>query len=53
MNIPAYFICDAACWATYSLPGHTVGAVGDGEDSYSTRPTVEKPPTRRRCRRIS
>ena len=34
MNIPAYFICDAACWATYSLPGHTVGAVGDGEDSY-------------------
>ncbi|MFR6288726.1 FAD-binding protein [Adlercreutzia equolifaciens] len=34
VNIPAYFICDAACWATYSLPGHTVGAVGDGEDSY-------------------
>lgn len=34
INIPAYFICDAACWATYSLPGHIVGAVGDGEDSY-------------------
>lgn len=34
INIPAYFICDAACWATYSLPGHIVGAVGEGEDSY-------------------
>ncbi|MEY8315280.1 FAD-dependent oxidoreductase [Adlercreutzia muris] len=34
VNIPAYFICDAACWATYSLPGHTVGAVGEGDGSY-------------------
>lgn len=34
INIPAYFICDSACWSTYSLPGHIVGAVGNGEGSY-------------------
>lgn len=38
VNIPAYFICDAACWNTYSLPGHVVATVGDGtsyfDDTY-------------------
>ncbi|WP_296010659.1 FAD-dependent oxidoreductase [uncultured Adlercreutzia sp.] len=34
VNIPSYLICDAACWATYSMPGHIVSAVGDGEGSF-------------------
>lgn len=34
INIPSYLICDAACWNTYSMPGHIVGAVGEGDDSY-------------------
>lgn len=34
VNIPSYLICDAACWNTYSMPGHIVSAVGDGEGSF-------------------
>ncbi len=38
LNIPSYFICDSACWNTYSLPGHTVGSMDGGyfDETYGS-----------------
>lgn len=30
LNIPSFLVCDAACWNTYSMPGHTVGSMDGG-----------------------
>lgn len=45
LNIPSYFICDANCWNTYSLPGHTVGSMDGGyfDETYATENTGEMP----------
>lgn len=38
LNIPSFFICDAACWNTYSMPGHTVGSMDGGyfDETYGS-----------------
>lgn len=46
LNIPSYFICDAACWNTYSLPGHTVGSMDGGyfDETYGSKGSVDEVP---------